>query len=421
MAEDVTVNTYSAASGGVAPASDVQVSTSLRGDDIRIVVVGLGLRGGLVATAHRPGAGARVVGLCDLDPSTFPSWSAHVTGIGGVAPWCSVDPQDAIQRPDVDAVIVATPDHTHEELVVAALQAGKATFAEKPLAITTEACDQILTVARETGSRLYVGHNMRHFSMVREMKRLIDEGAIGEPRAVWCRHFVSHGGDFYFKDWHAQRRHVTSLLLQKGAHDIDVIHWLAGASSTRVHAFGSLSVYDKVTSRHNGTKDADWFDGTTYPAAKQRSLHPEIEVEDLSMMQMQLANGVIASYQECHYSPDYWRNYTVIGTEGRIENFGDSTGVVKLWNARHDYQPDGDREFPFAATSGGHGGADDRLMSEFIRFARDGGRTDTSPVAARDAVAAACAGAESLRSGGMPVAVVPVEPAIADYFERGQT
>jgi predicted dehydrogenase len=421
MAEDVTVNIHSAASGGVLPVSGGSDSVRKPVDDLRILVIGLGLRGGLVATAHRPGDGARVVGLCDLDPSTFPAWTAHVERIGGAAPWCSVDPHDAIARPDVDAVIVATPDYTHEDLVVAALQAGKATFAEKPLAITTESCDRILAVAHSTGSRLYVGHNMRHFSMVREMKRLIDTGAIGEPRAVWCRHFVSHGGDFYFKDWHAQQRHVTSLLLQKGAHDIDVIHWLAGASSTRVHAFGSLSVYDKVASRHDGVKDANWFDGSTYPPAQQRGLHPEIDVEDLSMMQMQLANGVIASYQECHYSPDYWRNYTVIGTEGRIENFGDSTGVVKLWNARHDYQPDGDREFPFAATSGGHGGADDRLMTEFIRFARDGGRTDTSPVAARDAVAAACAGAESLRSGGAPVTVTPVDPDLAAYFDRGQT
>jgi predicted dehydrogenase len=405
---------YSGASATAAPDS------AGSSQDLRVLVIGLGLRAGLVSTAHRPGGGAVVVGLCDLDPSTFPHWSNEVAANGGAAPWCSTDPHAAMNRADVDAVIVATPDHTHEELVIAALRAGKATFAEKPLAITTEGCDAILEAAHETGSRLYVGHNMRHFSMVREMKRLIDEGAIGEPRAVWCRHFVSHGGDFYFKDWHAQRRNVTSLLLQKGAHDIDVIHWLAGASSRRVHAFGSLSVYNKVTDRHNGTKAANWFDSSVYPPAAQRGLHPEIDIEDLSMMQMQLDNGVLASYEECHYSPDYWRNYTVIGTEGRIENFGDSTGVVKLWNKRHDYAAEGDREFPFSATSGGHGGADDRLMTEFIRFARFGGATDTSPVAARDAVAAACAATESLRNGGIPVDVAPADPALVAYFATGQ-
>lgn len=389
-------------------------------DDLRVLMIGLGLRGGLATTAHRPGQGGVVAGLCDLDPGTFAPWVERIERAGGPAPWCSTDPYEAMNRPDVDAVIVATPDFTHEALVTAALEAGKATFAEKPLAITTSGADAILKAARRTGSRLYVGHNMRHFSMVRQMKDLIDSGAIGEPRTVWCRHFVSHGGDFYFKDWHAQRRHVTSLLLQKGAHDIDVIHWLAGASSRRVNAFGSLSVYDKVTDRHDGAKYANWYDGSVYPPSQQTGLHPEIDVEDLAMMQMELDNGVLAAYQECHYSPDYWRNYTVIGTEGRIENFGDSTGVVKLWSKRHNYAADGDREFPFTATSGGHGGADERLMSEFLRFARDGGLTDTSPVAARDAVAAACAAATSLRNGNGAVDVPAVDPDLAAYFARGQ-
>ena len=53
-------------------------------------------------------------------------------------------------------------------------------------------------------------------------------GHIGEVKAGWCRHFVGWGGDFYFKDWHADRTKSTGLLLQKGAHDIDVLHWLCG-------------------------------------------------------------------------------------------------------------------------------------------------------------------------------------------------
>ena len=44
------------------------------------------------------------------------------------------------------------------------------------------------------------------------------------------------------------------------------------------------------------------------------------------MMLMRMESGVLASYEQCHFAPDYWRNYTVIGTEGRIENFGDGEG-----------------------------------------------------------------------------------------------
>jgi hypothetical protein len=60
------------------------------------------------------------------------------------------------------------------------------------------------------------------------------------------------------------------------------------------------------------------------------------------------------------------------------------------------------------------------LMAEFIRFARFGGSTQTSPVAAREAVAVGCAGATSLRSGGMPVQVPPLPSALAAYFAEGQ-
>ena len=54
-------------------------------------------------------------------------------------------------------------------------------------------------------------------------------------------------------------------------------------------------------------------------------------------MNMRLDNGVLASYQQCHFTPDYWRNYTVIGTEGRLENFGDDAeAVIKAVEPRSD-------------------------------------------------------------------------------------
>ena len=189
----------------------------------------------------------------------------------------------------------------------------------------------------------------------------------------------------------------------------------------RVQGFGRLAVYGDVADRHDGVTPEDWFAPQVHwPPLKQRGLHPHIDVEDLSMIHMVLANGVLASYNECHFTPDYWRNYTVIGTEGRLENFGDTDGVVRLWNKRGGYSARGDREFRFRSTEGGHGGADARLMREFVRFARDGGTTETSPVAARDAVAAGVAGTQSLRNGSGPVAVPPVDTELAEYFRAGQ-
>jgi predicted dehydrogenase len=330
-------------------------------------------------------------------------------------------------------VFVLTPDHLHTRPAQFFLTAGIAVFVEKPLAITTADCDDLLTTAFRTRSRLYVGHNLRHLPMLRRMRALIDEGAIGRVRAVWCRHFVGHGGDFYFKDWHAERSRTTGLLLQKGAHDLDAIHWLAGGYARNVVAHGTLAVYGDNPRRdpqeddtHHGERMPDWYDPGIWPPSALRDLNPVIDVEDLSMMLARLDNGVFTSYQQCHFTPDYWRNYTVIGDEGRLENFGDGIdgdpAVIHVWNRRRSgYRREADLTLAVPEQSDGlHGGADAALVAEFLRFAATGGPTETSPVAAREAVAAAVAATTSLRTNGTPVDVPRLAPELVRYFDAHQ-
>ncbi|AJE87600.1 MULTISPECIES: Gfo/Idh/MocA family protein [Streptomyces] len=390
--------------------------------ELRLAVVGLGLRATLAKEAHRPGAGAAVVAAADTDPGSHPrarEWFGDGVRLYG-------GHRELLAGEDLDAVFVITPDHTHEAIVTDLLDAGVAVFVEKPLAITTEGCDRVLAAARRGGARLYVGHNMRHMPVVRVMRELIRRGEIGEVKAVWCRHFVGHGGDFYFKDWHADRRNTTGLLLQKGAHDLDVIHWLAGGYTEHVTALGALTLYGDIADRSGqrpGAVMPDWYDPErNWPPLSLTGLNPVVDVEDLSMMTMRLQNGVHASYQQCHYTPDYWRNYTVIGTEGRLENFGDhgESAEVRVWQRRSGYRADADLVVPMPTAAGGHGGADPLLVEEFLRFVRVGGETDTSPIAAREAVAAGCAATESLRNDGRPVRVDRVAPELARWFEEGQ-
>ncbi|MBT7162907.1 MAG: Gfo/Idh/MocA family oxidoreductase, partial [Victivallales bacterium] len=300
-------------------------------DDLRIGVIGAGGRGRLARHSHKPGEGSRLVAGCDIVPAALESFREFA----GDDVFTCEDYRELLDRDDIDAVFVTTPDYWHEEHALAALDAGKAVYLEKPMTITIDGCDRVLRKAHEKGVKLYLGHNMRHMSFVQKMKELIDSGAIGEVKAGWCRHFVAYGGDAYFKDWHADRSKATSMLLQKGAHDIDVLHWLCGGYSKRVTGFGNLSVYNQIQDRHDPAErgDASWH-LENWPPLSQTGMNPVLDVEDLSMIMMNLDNGVLASYQQCHYSPDGWRNYTIIGTEGRIENFGDAPGncVVRLWN-----------------------------------------------------------------------------------------
>lgn len=385
-------------------------------EDLLIGVIGSGGRGGLARYAHRPGEGSRVVACCDVDRSVFERNMAWY----GQDVFTTVDYRELLER-DLDAVFVTTPDYLHEEHAVAALQSRKAVYLEKPMAITVSGCDRILRAAKENSATLYVGHNMRHFAVILKMKELIDSGAIGQVKVAWCRHFVSYGGDAYFKDWHADRTLSTGLLLQKGAHDIDVLHWLCGGYTETVTAMGGLTLYDQVTDRHDPRERGNArFVQSNWPPLTQTGMNPVLDVEDVSMMLMRLDNGVLASYQQCHYAPDAWRNYTVIGTEGRIENLGDGIGedsCVRLWNVRRDgYSAKGDETFPLSHETGGHGGGDPSIVAEFLRYVREGGEIKTSPVAARYSVAAGCMATASLRNGSAPYPVPPLDEDLLAYF-----
>ena len=305
-------------------------------EDLRIGVIGFGLRRSIALHAHRPGEGARIVAVVD------PAERARREVAEQIDAECAVHASlDEFLALDLDAVMVLSPDHTHAEITQRTLSVGLPTFCEKPLAISLEDADAILGAAHTHRTKLYVGHNMRHMPVVRQMKSLIDSGAIGKVRSVWCRHFVGAGGDFY--------------------------------------------------------------------------------LEDISLLNLRLDNGVLATYQQCHFTPDYWRNYTVIGDAGRLENIGDSGGdQIHLWTSRRSGARTPDRVEVIERGDGGHGGADPSLVAEFLRFVREGGPTEVSTVAARQAVAAACLGAESIRSDGAPRRVPELAPELVAYFDRWQ-
>ena len=386
---------------------------------LRVGVVGVGARSAIARHFEEPGLGGVIAAAYEPHPDAAARISARL-GQGDIAAATGV--ADLVAR-GIDVALVTSPDNTHADIACELLTSGVPVYLEKPLAIDLDDATRILTTAYETGTKLYVGHNMRHMSVVRGMRDIIRRGLIGEVKAIWCRHFVGNGGDYYFKDWHATREGVGGLLLQKAAHDLDVMHWLADSHTDRVTAMGALTLYDKVADRRDRTGElmSDWFSHDNWPPLAQTGLNPVIDVEDISMMLMHMTSGVLASYQQCHYTPDYWRNYTVIGTEGRIENFGDSEGgVIKLWNRRRDYDPDGDAQFPIVGDAGGHGDADVLTIAEFVRFVRDDAPTDTSPLGAWYAVAAAIQATASLRANAVPLDVPALPDELVAYFRNNQ-
>jgi predicted dehydrogenase len=369
--------------------------------DLRVGVLGSGGRGGLARRAHKPGEGSKVVACCDIVDKILDrmrEWYGQDVFVTKSA--------DELLDQELDALMICTPDYLHEEQGVAALKRGLPVYLEKPMAITIEGCDRLLRTAKETGSKLFIGHNMRYMNIIRKMKQLIDEGRIGEVRGVWCRHFISYGGDAYFRDWHSERENTTGMLLQKGAHDIDVMHWLTGSNSTRVSAFGNLTVYNRCARRAESEPGRPGFKKEHWPPLAQKDFSPKIDIEDQTTVIMEMENGVLGSYLQCHYTPDCCRNYTVIGTEGRIENIGDGPeSPIFLWNRRSDtHRMIGDEVFyGDTIASGGHGGADPCIVDEFLQYVRgEIAETTATPKAARMSVATGCMATKSLREGGQP-------------------
>ena len=157
---------------------------------LNFAVLGAHNRGKIALLAHMPDEGLRVTAACAL----------HLDGLNiywekcGLDIFLTTDYREVLELKEVDAVFICTPDHLHAEHAIAALRAGKHVFLEKPMAISTEDCDAILREAEVAKGKLYVGHNMRFFPVIRKMHELIAAGRIGRVEAIWCRHFISYGG-----------------------------------------------------------------------------------------------------------------------------------------------------------------------------------------------------------------------------------
>jgi len=139
-----------------------------------------------------------------------------------------------LARPDVDAVLLATPHSGHLPQAVAAAQAGKHVYLEKPMALNTAECDAILAACRAAGVVLTVNKVSRYRDAPMTSKRLLDEGAIGELRMVMARHIHPH---FLIaeKSW-VYDPAEGSRYLDYGAHANDQLRWYSGSEAARVSA-----------------------------------------------------------------------------------------------------------------------------------------------------------------------------------------
>lgn len=182
---------------------------------------------------------ARLAAVAD----PMPGLAERIAGQFGTPQWFE-DYHDLLAAPDVDAVIIATPSNTHAEVIAAATGAGKATFCEKPLALSLEECDRAVQTVERAGIPFQIGFMRRFDAAYARARRLIDEGAIGRPVT-----FKAVGRDPMMPRLDYARTEVSGgLIMDMAVHDFDLARWLMGSEVERVFSEGGTLVFPELNS-----------------------------------------------------------------------------------------------------------------------------------------------------------------------------
>ncbi|MCL6458158.1 MAG: Gfo/Idh/MocA family oxidoreductase [Gorillibacterium sp.] len=134
-----------------------------------------------------------------------------------------------IADPDVDAIYVATPPSTHMDYTLAAAQAGKPVYVEKPMGMSRRECEQMLSACREANIPLYVAFYRRGLARFQKVKEWLDSGAIGEIRFVRTLHMEKPTIKTSDSYWRVNPTiSGGGLFLDVGSHTLDLLDYLLG-------------------------------------------------------------------------------------------------------------------------------------------------------------------------------------------------
>jgi predicted dehydrogenase len=139
---------------------------------------------------------------------------------------------EIINNPDIDVIIVCTPNYLNKPLTIQSLNAGKHVFCEKPPAFTGADILEIREAEIKSGCKLMYGFNHRHHDSIIRMKELIDNGEFG--KVLWMRgRYGKSVTEDYFNEWRAKKElSGGGILIDQGIHMLDLFLYLSGGFDT---------------------------------------------------------------------------------------------------------------------------------------------------------------------------------------------
>ena len=215
---------------------------------LKIGIAGVGRMGRHHATnlAQRV-TGAELVAACSPVADEL-AWARDALGVEhGFADYAQL-----LAHPGLDAVFLATPTTLHADQIIAALEAGKHVFSEKPLALNLADCLRVEeTAAKHPRQKAMIGYVRRFDPSYRDAHDKIRAGAIGRPFLARSQTADKNDASGFFVRYAGAS---GGILLDMSVHDIDTVRWLLGAKNAkRVYATGTIAV-------HEGLRDANDVD-----------------------------------------------------------------------------------------------------------------------------------------------------------------
>lgn len=269
---------------------------------IKFLLVGCG-RIGTRHAEHIINLG-ELVGVCDNDRARADAFAAHYK----VPAFYSINDMiaSAIQA---DVVSICTPNGLHAEHAIAALKAGYHVLCEKPMAISTYQCGEMINTAERTNKRLFAIKQNRFNPPVAAVKQAIDEGRLGKIFNIQLNCFWNRNEDYYKNSWKGTKELDGGTLFTQFSHFIDLVYWLIGDIK---------SVQAKTANfTHQGI----------------------IEFEDTGVVLLEFHNGAIGTinYTVNSYEKNMEGSLTIFAEKGTVKIGGQYLNELEYQNIK-DYK-----------------------------------------------------------------------------------
>jgi predicted dehydrogenase len=356
-----------------------------------------------------------LVGLCDLSP-TRRAWHqqrlTHAYGLASVPAYDAADFDRMLAEQRPDTVVVCTPDYTHHDYIVRALNFGADVISEKPLTTDATNYTAIADAVRRSGRNVRTTFNYRWGPGPTRVRELIAQGAIGRVKHVDFEYMLntSHGAD-YFRRWHSDKQCSGGLLVHKSTHHFDLVNWWIDAIPDTVFAMGELVFYGRENAIARGQQNFTVYPRYTgFEAARsdpfrfvldedatlkglyfdaeadsgylrdQNVFKDDITIEDTMSVMVRYRTGVMLSYSLNAFCPCEGYRVSITGDAGRIEYVehhashiitGDRD-IKTAAGGREDFQLilhplfQPARVIPIIKAPGSHGGGDPLIQEQIF-------------------------------------------------------